>query len=145
MVSSKSSKREGASYWLVKQEPGSYSWEDFVKDKGTRWDGVRNYQARNNLKAMKKGDRALFYHSGKSPEVVGVAEVSKTAYQDPTTSDDRWVAVDLKPVAELKHHVSLASMRENKELADLSLLKQGQLSVMAITAKHFKTIMSMGS
>jgi predicted RNA-binding protein with PUA-like domain len=132
-------------YWLIKQEPDTYSWEDFVRDKGTVWDGVRNYQARNNLKAMKKGDRALFYHSGKAPEVVGIAEVSKTAYQDPTTSDERWVVVDFKPVKELKHPVSLADIRANAKLAELPMLKQTQLSVMPITETQFNEVLRMGS
>ena len=95
------------SYWLVKSEPFKYSWDQFVKDGSTYWDGVRNYQARNNLKAMKKGDRVLYYHSNEGLEVVGVAQVIKEAYQDPTTDDERWVVVDLKPVKKLKKPVPL--------------------------------------
>ena len=131
-------------YWLIKQEPETYSWNDFVRDGGTVWDGVRNYQARNNLRAMTVGDRALFYHSGKVPEIVGIAEVTKAAYQDPTTTDERWVVVDFKPVKELKNHVSLASIREDSNLADLPLLKQTQLSVMPITSKHYNAVIRMG-
>ena len=133
------------SYWLIKQEPETYSWEDFVRDGGTFWDGVRNYQARNNLKAMKVGDRALFYHSGKVPEIVGIAEVTKTFYQDPTTTDERWVVVDFKPVKELKHRVSLASIRANAKLAELPMLKQSQLSVMPITSAEYNEILRIGS
>lgn len=130
-------------YWLIKQEPETYSWEDFVRDGGTSWDGVRNYQARNNLKSMKKGDQAFFYHSGKVPEIVGIAEVSRESYQDPTTSDERWVAVDFKPVKELKKRVSLASMRDSAKLVDLPMLKQSQLSVMPISKAHFNEILRM--
>lgn len=143
-TSKKSGAGKDVSYWLIKQEPETYSWDDFVRDGGTMWDGVRNYQARNSLKEMKKGDRALFYHSGKEPGVVGIAEVTRPAYPDPTTDDDRWVVVDFKPVEELKHQVSLASIRESSALTDLPLLKQSQLSVMSITAKHFNTITKMG-
>ena len=133
------------SYWLIKQEPETYSWEDFVRDGGTFWDGVRNYQARNNLREMKVGDSALFYHSGKVPEVVGVAEVTKPAYQDPTTTDERWVAVDVRPVKEMKHRVSLASLRANSKLKDIPLLKQGQLSVMPLTKAQYNEILRLGS
>jgi len=96
-------------YWLVKSEPFKYSWEQFCKDKKTFWDGVRNYQARNNLRAMAKGDEVLFYHSNEGLAIVGIATVAKTAYQDPTTDDTNWVAVDLKPLKALKNTVSLAS------------------------------------
>lgn len=131
-------------YWLVKQEPETYSWDDFVKEKGTRWDGVRNYQARNNLREMKVGDRALFYHSGTGKEVVGIAKVSGAAYQDPTTDDDRWVAVDLVPEKELKKHVPLADLRANPNLKELGLLRQSQLSVSAVTKAQFDEIVKMG-
>src|SRR6476661_4106294 len=94
-------------YWLVKSEPFKYSWDQFVKDGQTFWDGVRNYAARNNLKAMKKGDEVFFYHSNEGLEIVGIAKVAKEAYQDPTTEEDAWVAVDLKPVKKLKFPVSL--------------------------------------
>jgi predicted RNA-binding protein with PUA-like domain len=131
-------------YWLVKQEPETYSWDDFVKDEGTRWDGVRNYQARNNLREMKVGDRALFYHSGTGKEVVGIAKVSGAAYQDPTTDDDRWVAVDLVPEKELKKHVPLADLRANPNLKELTLLRQSQLSVSSVTKAQFDEIVKMG-
>jgi predicted RNA-binding protein with PUA-like domain len=145
VTKSKRGTKGKVNYWLVKQEPDTYGWEHLVRDGGTMWDGVRNYQARNNLKAMKVGDRALFYHSGKQPEVVGIAEVTKAAYPDPTTTDDRWVVVDLKPVEALAHPVSLASIRANAALSDLPLLKQSQLSVMPVTAKQYKEIIRMGS
>ena len=140
-----SGSKKQLSYWLIKQEPETYSWEDFLRDGGTLWDGVRNYQARNNLKAMKVGDRALFYHSGKVPEIVGIAEVTKSAYQDPTTTDERWVVVDFKPVKELKARVSLASIRASAKLAELPMLKQSQLSVMPITIEQFNEVLRMGS
>jgi predicted RNA-binding protein with PUA-like domain len=130
-------------YWLVKSEPDTYSWEQFVKDKSTSWDGVRNYQARNNLREMKMGDRALFYHSGKGPEVVGIARVTKTAYQDSTTDDDRWVAVDLAPEKEFKKHVPLADLRTNPALKELGLLRQSQLSVSAVTKAQYDAILKM--
>lgn len=131
-------------YWLVKQEPEVYSWDDFVKEKGTRWDGVRNYQARNNLREMKVGDRVLFYHSTTGKEVVGIAKVSGAAYQDPTIDDDRWVAVDLVPEKELKKHVPLADLRANPNLKELGLLRQSQLSVSSVTKAQFDEIVKMG-
>ncbi|MBC9910157.1 EVE domain-containing protein [Chitinophaga sp. G-6-1-13] len=131
-------------YWLVKSEPFKYSWDQFVKDKKTFWDGVRNYQARNNLKAMKKGDQVLFYHSNEGLAVVGIAEVAKEHYQDPTTPDPNWVVVDLKPVKKLKVPVTLAEMKAEKRLADLSLIRQGRLSVCDVTKDQFDVIMEMG-
>lgn len=132
-------------YWLVKSEPFKYSWNDFVKDGSTYWDGVRNYQARNNLKAMKKGDLVLFYHSNKGLEVVGISKVTKEHYQDPTTEDERWVVVDLKPVEELKNPVTLKDIKSDKSLKDIALVKQSRLSVMSITKKEFEIIVSKGS
>lgn len=131
-------------YWLVKSEPFKYSWEQFVKDKKTFWDGVRNYQARNNLKAMKKGDEVLFYHSNEGLEIVGLATVAKESYQDPTTPDTNWVVVDLKPLKAFKKPVTLAQMKAEKKLADLSLIRQGRLSVCAVTPEEFEVIMEMG-
>src|SRR5678816_3765505 len=110
----KASTKNKHSYWMVKQEPETYSWDDFVRDGSTDWSGVRNYQARNNLKAMKPGDKVLFYHSGKGKEVVGLAEVVKSAYPDPTADDPQWVAVDLKPVKPLATPVQLAAIRYGK-------------------------------
>jgi len=126
---------------MVKQEPEAYSWEDFVKDGATDWTGVRNYQARNNLKAMKKGDKVLFYHSVTGKEVVGIATVSKAEFPDPT--DDKWVAVELKPVKPLKKPVSLAQIKANLALANIGLLRQSQLSVMQLTKDEFDEIVSM--
>lgn len=130
-------------YWLVKSEPFKYSWEQFVKDGKTFWDGVRNYQARNNLKAMKKGDQVLFYHSNEGLEIVGLATVIREYYQDPTTDDNRWVAVELKPLKKLKKPVSLTEMKADKRLADFSLVRQGRLSVCDVKEKEFLTIMGL--
>lgn len=132
-------------YWMVKQEPDKYSWDDFVAEGQTDWTGVRNYQARNNLREMKKGDKVLFYHSNIGKEVVGVAKVTKPAFQDPTTEDDRWVAVELTPVKKLKKPVGLADMKANLALANLGLIKQSQLSVIAVTRDEFEEILSMGA
>jgi predicted RNA-binding protein with PUA-like domain len=132
-------------YWLVKSEPGAYSWDDLVKDGSTRWDGVRNYQARNNLRAMKKGDLVLYYHSGAAPEVAGVARVVKESYKDPTTDDERWVAVDIEPVKPLKRAVTLDEIKKEKRLANISLIKQGRLSVMPVTKEEYDVILGMGS
>nr|MDQ6901410.1 EVE domain-containing protein [Bacteroidota bacterium] len=108
-------------YWLVKSEPSTYSWEQFVKDKKTTWDGVRNYAARIHLRAMKKGDEVLYYHSNEGMEIVGIAKVDKEAYQDPTTDDDKWVAVDLKPFKRLTDTVSLAQIKDDKRLQQMAL------------------------
>src|SRR5213075_736893 len=131
-------------YWMVKQEPETYSWDDFVRDGGTDWTGVRNFQARNNLRQMKPGDRVLFYHSGTGKCVVGIAEVAKAAYPDPTADDPQWVAVDLKPVKPLKVEVPLASIRYNPKLINLPLIRQSQLSVMQLTKDEFDVIVKMG-
>lgn len=131
-------------YWLVKSEPFKYSWEQFEKDGKTFWDGVRNYQARNNMKAMKKGDQVLFYHSNEGLAVVGIAKVAKESYQDPTTPDPNWVVVDLQPVKPFKEHVTLAQMKAEKRLADFQLIRQGRLSVCAVTEDEFNTILEMG-
>ena len=128
-------------YWMVKQEPDAYSWDDFVKDGATDWTGVRNFQARNNLKAMKQGDKVLFYHSNVGKEVVGVAEVSRTAFPDPT--DEKWVATELKPVKALKKSVTLAQIKANLALADIKLVRQSQLSVMPLTKDEYEEILSM--
>lgn len=137
-------KKSTGGYWMVKQEPETYSWEDLVKDGRTDWTGVRNYQARNNLRTMKTGDRVLFYHSGKEKAVVGVAEVVKAAYVDPTADDEQWVAVDLKPVKPFKNPVPLAAIRYDKRLSDLPLIRQSQLSVMPLTKDEFDTILATG-
>jgi predicted RNA-binding protein with PUA-like domain len=141
----KTPNKKKPNYWMVKQEPETYSWDDFVKDGSTDWSGVRNYQARNNLRGMKIGDRVLFYHSGKGKEVVGLAEVVKSAYQDPTADDPQWVAVDLKPVTPLTVPVQLAAIRYDKRLSQLPLIRQSQLSVMPLTKDEFDVIVTMGS
>jgi predicted RNA-binding protein with PUA-like domain len=134
-----------SNYWMVKQEPETYSWSDFVRDGRTDWTGVRNYQARNNLRQMQTGDRVLFYHSGKDKAVVGIAEVARAAYADPTADDPQWVAVDLKPVKAFEAQVFLAAIRYDKRLGGLPLIRQSQLSVMPLTKDEFDTIVSMGS
>lgn len=131
-------------YWLVKQEPSKYSWEEFLKDKKTYWDGVRNYQARNNLQKMKKGDSVLFYHSVVGKQVMGVARVTREAYPDPTTDDPAWVVVDLKPVKSLKAPVTLEQIKAHPDLKDISLIKQSRLSVMPVTDAEFKIILELG-
>jgi len=130
-------------YWLAKSEPFKYSWDDFLKDGSTYWDGVRNYQARNNLKAMKVKDKVFFYHSNEGLQVVGVAEVIKEHYQDPTTDDQRWVVVDLKPVDTLKNPVTLAQIKQESSLKEISLVRQGRLSVMPLSKKEFDKILAM--
>ncbi len=130
-------------YWILKSEPFKYSWEQLLKDKKTFWDGVRNYQARNNLKAMQVKDVAFFYHSNEGLCIVGIVEIIKTAYQDPTTDDERWVVVDIKPIKTLKKPVSLAEMKLQPGLENLGLIRQGRLSVSAVSEQEYKTIMKM--
>lgn len=132
-------------YFLVKSEPFKYSWEQFNADKETYWDGVRNYQARNNMKAMKKGDLVLFYHSNEGKEVVGIAKVVKEYYQDPTTDDERWVVVDLAPVETLKKPVTLETIKNDAFLQDIALVRQGRLSVMPLKKEEFDRIIQLGS
>ncbi len=131
-------------YWLVKSEPFKYSWDQFVADKITFWDGVRNYAARNNLRAMAKGDRVLFYHSNEGLAVVGIAEVAKEAYQDPTTDDTNWVVVDLKPVKPVPVPVTLAAIKAEPSLANMQLVKLSRLSVAAVTEDEFNIVLQMG-
>ena len=131
------------SYWLVKSEPDVYSWDQLEKDKQTCWSGVRNYAARIHLKGMKKGDAVLFYHSNEGMQIVGIAKVLKEFYQDPTTADDKWVAVDLKAVKKLKNPVMLSQIKSDKRLADMALVRLGRLSVQPVTEKEWKIIMEM--
>jgi len=131
-------------YWLVKSEPGKYSWEQFEKDKQTFWDGVRNYAARNHLKSMKKGDEVLFYHSNEGLEIVGIAKVAKEAYKDPTTDDEAWVVVDLKPYKRIKKPVSLEKIKADKRLSNMALVRLGRLSVQPVTEKEWNIVMEMG-
>jgi predicted RNA-binding protein with PUA-like domain len=130
-------------YWLVKSEPSAYSWEQFEKDKETQWTGVRNYAARLHLRGMKKGDEVLFYHSNEGMEIVGIAKVAKEVYQDPTTDDEKWVAVDLKAYKQLKHPVSLTQVKEEPRLANMALVRLGRLSVQPVTDEEWKVVMSM--
>ena len=132
-------------YWLVKSEPFKYSWAKFNEDKRTFWDGVRNYQARNNLKGMKEGDLVLFYHSNEGMCVVGIAKVVREFYQDPTTEDTNWVVVDLAPVETLKNAVTLSQIKGDEYLKDISLVRQGRLSVMPLKAAEFDRILELGS
>jgi predicted RNA-binding protein with PUA-like domain len=132
-------------YWLVKSEPFKYSWTKFNEDKRTFWDGVRNYQARNNLKGMKEGDLVLFYHSNEGMCVVGIAKVVREFYQDPTTDDTNWVVVDLAPVETLKNPVTLSQIKGDEYLKDISLVRQGRLSVMPLKVAEFDRILELGS
>ena len=131
-------------YWLVKSEPDQYSWDDLVKDGSTYWDGVRNYQARNNLREMKVGDYALYYHSNEGKEVVGIAKVTRSAYPDPTTDDDRWVVVDVTPVKPLKVPVTLARIKADPALAHIPLVTHSRLSVMPLEKSDFERIVELG-
>jgi predicted RNA-binding protein with PUA-like domain len=128
-------------YWLIKSEPFKYSWDQFVKDKQTFWDGVRNYAARNNLKAMKKGDEVLFYHSNEGVEIVGIAKVAREFYQDPTTDDPNWVVVDFKPVRKLKKAVPLDVVKKDKRLANMDLVRLGRLSVQTVKPGEWDIVM----
>jgi predicted RNA-binding protein with PUA-like domain len=130
-------------YWLIKSEPTNYSWDQFVTDGQTFWDGVRNYAARNNLRAMKKGDEVFFYHSNAGMEIVGIAKVSKEFYQDPTTTEETWIAVDFKPHKKLKKPVALKDMKEEPRLANLDLLRLGRLSVQSVKPDEWKVILEM--
>ena len=130
-------------YWLIKSEPFKYSWEQFEKDGSTFWDGVRNYAARNNLRSMKKGDLAFFYHSNEGLAIVGIAKVIKEAYQDPTTEETAWVAVDFKPHKKIKRPVSLADIKANKALSNMALIRLGRLSVQPVLEEEWKIVMGM--
>lgn len=126
--------------WMVKSEPTAYAWGDLVKDGRTAWTGVRNFQARINLRAMRKGDRVLFYHSVVGKEVVGIAEVAKEAYPDATATEGDWSCVDLVPVKALPQPVPLVTIKTNAKLKDIKLLRQSRLSVMPVTAAEFAEI-----
>jgi predicted RNA-binding protein with PUA-like domain len=130
-------------YWLVKQEPADYSWSQFVKDGTTSWTGVRNFQARNYLRGMKKGDQVFFYHSGEGKEVVGIASVKKEAYPDPTADEGDWAAVDLVPVKPLNKSVPLAVIKNDPQLKNLLLVRQSRLSVMPVTDMEFSRIIKL--
>jgi predicted RNA-binding protein with PUA-like domain len=132
-------------YWLVKSEPVKYAWEVFEKDKKTVWDGVRNYQARNNIRDMKKSDLVLFYHSNEGKEVVGIAKVVKEHFQDPTSDDAAWLSVELSPVKRLKKTVGLDVIKSDKLLQNIALVRNGRLSVMPLTEDEFNRIVSLGA
>jgi predicted RNA-binding protein with PUA-like domain len=128
-------------YWLVKSEPGTFSWDDLVKDKKTVWDGVRNFRARNNLKAMKKGDLVFFYHSNEGKEIVGIAKVVKDGYTDPKDND--WIVVDLSPEKKLKTPVTLAQIKADKKLSDMVLVRVSRLSVQPVKKEEFDYVMAL--
>ena len=132
-------------HWLVKSEPFKYSWEKFNQEGRTFWDGVRNYQARNNLKLMKTGDLVMWYHSNEGKEIVGIARVVKEFYQDPTTEDPNWVVVDLEPVESLKKPITLEQIKADERLKDIGLVRQGRLSVMALKAEEFDRILELAA
>lgn len=131
-------------YWLMKSEPFKYSWEELVGDGRTYWDGVRNYEARNNLAAMKRGDLAFYYHSNEGKEIVGIAEIVKESYPDPTTDDERWVVVDIEPRVAFSDPVSLATIKADPKLSEIQLVKRGRLSVVPITAAEFRHVARLG-
>lgn len=130
-------------YWLVKQEPSAYSWDDFIRDGKTAWTGIRNFQARIHLRAMRIGDPVLFYHSVTGKAVVGIAKVVREAYPDPTAQDGDWVCVDLAPDRPLKSPVTLAEIKETAGLAQIGLIRQSRLSAMPLTAAEFETIIRL--
>ena len=130
-------------FWLVKQEPSQYNWDNFVADQETHWDGVRNYQARNNLQAMKKNDLVFFYHSVTGKDIRGIAKVTREAYPDPTTDDPRWVVVNLRPLKALIRPVTLEEIKAHKDLQDIALVKQSRLSVMPITKKESQIVLKL--
>ena len=130
-------------YWLIKSEPNAYSWDDFVNLGRDHWDGVRNYQARNNMKEMKVGDQALFYHSVNEKSVVGIAEVVREHYPDPTTDDDRWCVVDLVPVRPLKRKVTLDEIKADERFSDMALVRNTRLSVQPVKVEEFDLIIAM--
>ncbi len=131
-------------YWLIKSEPGTYSWDDFVKLGRDHWDGVRNYQARNNMKDMKVGDLALFYHSVKEKSVIGIAEVVREFYPDPTIDDDRWVVVDFVPVEKLNQPVTLDQIKADERLSQMVLVNNSRLSVQPVAKEEFDIVVGMG-
>lgn len=129
-------------YWLIKSEPFKYSWQQFEKDGQTFWDGVRNYQARNNLKAMKKGDLLFWYHSNEGLEIVGIAEIINEHYQDPTTEDTNWVVVDVKPWKKLNNPVPLSLINADPRLTQMALVRLGRLSVQPVTSAEWQIVLA---
>jgi predicted RNA-binding protein with PUA-like domain len=135
----------GRSYWLIKTEPDTYAWSDFLKDKSGRWDGVRNFSARNHLRAMKLGDYALFYHTGKERRVVGIAEVKREYYPDPTATKGDFSSVDFCPVTALSEPVSLSTIKADKRFEEMKLVRSPRLSVQPVTSAEFRAIIKMGA
>ena len=131
-------------HWLVKSEPSTYGWEHLIKDKQTRWDGVRNFAARGHLKSMKKGDEVFFYHSNEGMEIVGIAKVAKEFYPDPTAKEGNWLAVDLKPEKAFKRPVSLAEIKADKRLQNMALVRLGRLSVQPVSDEEWNIVLEMG-
>ena len=131
-------------HWLVKQEPDTYAWDQFVRDKGTAWTGVRNFQARNNLRAMKKGDEVFYYHSVTGKAVVGLARVAREAYPDPTAKEGDWSCVDLVPLRACRNPVTLEAIKGDASLKDIALLRQSRLSVMPLSSTEAKTLRKLG-
>lgn len=132
-------------YWIIKTEPSTYSWDKFMAEGKSMWEGVRNYQARNNMMAMKLGDLVLFYHSNEGKEIVGMAKVTKEHYPDPTTDDPRWVVVEFEPVQQFKKPVTLAMLKADERFANVSLVRQGRLSVLPIKREEFDLILGLGN
>ncbi len=132
-------------HWLVKSEPDKYSWSDLVRDGRTMWDGVRNYQARNNMQQMQPGDLVLYYHSVSEKAIVGIAKVEKAAYPDPTAPDGKWVVVDLVPFRAFKEPVTLEQIKQDRRLEQIPLLRQSRLSVMPLSAEDFDILLALGN
>lgn len=132
-------------YWLVKSEPSVYSWDQLVKEKQTCWSGIRNYAARLHLRNMKRGDEVFFYHSNEGTDIVGIAQVVREAYPDPTTSDERWVAVDIKALRKLKKPVPLELIKKDKRLSNMALVRIGRLSVQPVSAEEWRVVMALSA
>ncbi len=130
-------------YWLIKSDPETYGWEEMKRDESTHWNGVRNFQARNNMAAMKKGDKCFFYHSGEDKAIVGIVEVIKEAYKDPEDKEGKFLMVDVKVAQPLKNKVTLAMIKQHKALKDFALVKQSRLSVMPVANEEWKIIQQM--
>ena len=133
-----------AAHWLVKSEPSVYSWDKFKTEKKAVWDGVRNFEARNNLRAMKKGDLVFFYHSNEGKEIVGIASVAKEAYADPTATEGDWSAVELTPKKALSAAVTLATVKADKKLTDFALVRKSRISVIPVTEAEFARVLELG-
>lgn len=131
-------------HWLMKSEPDKYSYDDLVEDRSTCWDGVRNFEARNNLAAMKLRDQVLYYHSNEGKEIVGVAQVTRESYPDPTTDDDRWVVVDIEPVVPFERSVTLKELKADAAFAEMALVRKGRISVAPVTSPEFRRILKLG-